>query len=100
MMATFGGRQGSGRGPEEGFCAILAKVFVSNKSLSSMVLFLPSTPLFCICVVFQDKKGKQRMGGENWRKSASNSLEEYCYKKTKVGVGGRPKRVVAGRKMK
>lgn len=23
------------------------------------------------------------MRGENWRKSASNSLEEYCYKKTK-----------------
>ena len=28
------------------------------------------------------------MGGENWRKSASNSLEEYCYKKTKGGGGG------------
>ena len=25
------------------------------------------------------------MGGENWRKSASNSLEEYCYRKTKGG---------------
>ena len=55
----FEGRQGSGRGPEEGFCFILAKVFVSNKSLSIMVLFLPSTPLppfLYMCCIFMIKK--------------------------------------------
>lgn len=77
MVATFGGRwAGTGRKHKEDFCAlanvlffltwmVVARVFVLDKSLSCMVLFLPSTPpFFGICVVFHNKKGKQREWGE------------------------------------